>query len=1001
MSPRLTVLSRLLALVALVATGVLASVPASEAATTKWGDLGHFGELESELRAPEGAFGVNPEDGSVWVVDVTLVNKEEQLRLQKFEKTGAAWTLAASRVVGSNEAPTGTGREVQGVAFDPKEKRAYVLVTEERTKQPHKEEEQVASELWAFSTTTVGNKIEPAPETAAGVLVPRTETNLTGSPVGKTEFSPNSTEKGLSLFAPGGIAVDPVNDQILITGWVGAEVPEVWAISDKGKIETVWEDKSNFFEKCGCLNSPVVTSAGKILALSDSNREVLELPSNLSSATAPKRAVWLPREVECQELQREFEEGKKVELCTFIEKLTVIESGNEYGGEMSIGPEGNLYVHVQVRNVAEGGFMDGAVAVFNPSLQEVGWTGGGSWGSATKQCAVNETDPGNLGSALVAGYEKEGKPQVFMLERGNPMEAEHAKILDLGPEGKAENCPQGSATEPVAEAGGFQLSSFPIADNITLSSKVTQANALSTEWEFQESEPAVKQTVEKRQQQTTLVEHQFKHEGTFTVVERIHSDDLATPTIEAMRKVTIVAPKVRAEQATPESEAAALKAEVNPMGSPTKCEFQVVEAGKPFTDPSVKKIACATNPGEEEKWVVETAKAAGLTAGKHYRFRLLAKAGLWEGSQEGTEFEIAALGAPVVETKPATEVAPTSATLNGTVNPEGKETKSCEFEYGTTLPSGKKVACSPPPGNGKAVVPVSAKVTLLTASTSYKYKLIDENAESKKSEGSTLSFTTLEAPSAPGAETLAATSISQTSATLKGFVNPHGDTTTCLFEYGTSPSYGKTAPCPAAPGSGKTNVEEALAIAGLAPGTVYHFRISATNSLGTTQAGDREFKTASASGPPPVEPAPKEGPPPPPTKGVEHEITNKPIPVVTVAGSAMSVAANGAFSLKLSCPGDETTCSGTVTLKTLTAVAARSAHEAKKKKAILTLAAGSFSIAAGKLKVISLHLTAKAKKLLAKMHTVRARVTVAARDTQGGTHTTTAVVTLKLAKKKH
>ncbi len=124
------------------------------------------------------------------------------------------------------------------------------------------------------------------------------------------------------------------------------------------------------------------------------------------------------------------------------------------------------------------------------------------------------------------------------------------------------------------------------------------------------------------------------------------------------------------------------------------------------------------------------------------------------------------------------------------------------------------------------------------------------------------------------------------------------------------------------------------------------------------------------------------------------------MPIVTVSGSAASVAPNGAFTLKLSCPAGETTCSGSVQLKTLTAVAASSAHAAKK-KAILTLASASFSIAGGKLKVVSLHLTAKAKALLGKLHSIRAKLTIVARDPGGGAHTTTAIVTLKAVKKKH
>ncbi len=128
-------------------------------------------------------------------------------------------------------------------------------------------------------------------------------------------------------------------------------------------------------------------------------------------------------------------------------------------------------------------------------------------------------------------------------------------------------------------------------------------------------------------------------------------------------------------------------------------------------------------------------------------------------------------------------------------------------------------------------------------------------------------------------------------------------------------------------------------------------------------------------------------------------------PEVEIAGVPLTVPASGAFALKLSCPGGATSCSGTVTIKTLSAVASRSAHSAKakqkkRKKTILTLAKGSFSIAGGKLLAVRLHLSTQAKKLLAKMHTVRARVTVLARNPQGATHTSTAIVTLKAAKKR-
>ena len=118
-------------------------------------------------------------------------------------------------------------------------------------------------------------------------------------------------------------------------------------------------------------------------------------------------------------------------------------------------------------------------------------------------------------------------------------------------------------------------------------------------------------------------------------------------------------------------------------------------------------------------------------------------------------------------------------------------------------------------------------------------------------------------------------------------------------------------------------------------------------------------------------------------------------PQAKLASTSLSVGANGAFTLKVTCPAGETSCAGTVSMRTLTAVSA------KAKKAILTLASGSFSVAGGQAKAVTLHLSAKARKLLSSSHVLRALTTLVAHDPAGVTRTTTATVTLKLAKASH
>jgi PKD repeat protein len=116
---------------------------------------------------------------------------------------------------------------------------------------------------------------------------------------------------------------------------------------------------------------------------------------------------------------------------------------------------------------------------------------------------------------------------------------------------------------------------------------------------------------------------------------------------------------------------------------------------------------------------------------------------------------------------------------------------------------------------------------------------------------------------------------------------------------------------------------------------------------------------------------------------------------VSLAGTALAVSKSGTLALKVNCSG-KSNCSGSVTLRTLTAVSA-----GKKRKAVLTLASGSFTLAGGQVKAVSLHLSSKARQLLKRSHILKARATIVAKDSQGTSHTTTFVVTLRAVKAKH
>lgn len=100
----------------------------------------------------------------------------------------------------------------------------------------------------------------------------------------------------------------------------------------------------------------------------------------------------------------------------------------------------------------------------------------------------------------------------------------------------------------------------------------------------------------------------------------------------------------------------------------------------------------------------------------------------------------------------------------------------------------------------------------------------------------------------PSVETLPASAIGETGATLNGKINPNGLETKYFFEYGTTTSYGsKTAEISA--GSGSSAVEKSQVISGLTKNTVYHYRLIASNASGTSQGVDKSFTTTAASAP--------------------------------------------------------------------------------------------------------------------------------------------------------
>jgi hypothetical protein len=101
----------------------------------------------------------------------------------------------------------------------------------------------------------------------------------------------------------------------------------------------------------------------------------------------------------------------------------------------------------------------------------------------------------------------------------------------------------------------------------------------------------------------------------------------------------------------------------------------------------------------------------------------------------------------VRDAEPSSNVEQASATLNGTVNPNGSNVTDCHFEYGLTIAYGWNAPCGALPGAGATPVGVSAAaVSGLNPGNAYHYRIAATNTGGV-SHGLDRTFNTLVEPS--------------------------------------------------------------------------------------------------------------------------------------------------------------------------------------------------------------------------------------------------------------
>ena len=202
---------------------------------------------------------------------------------------------------------------------------------------------------------------------------------------------------------------------------------------------------------------------------------------------------------------------------------------------------------------------------------------------------------------------------------------------------------------------------------------------------------------------------------------------------------------------------------------------------------------------------------------------------------------------PSASTGAATKVGNTTAVLNGTIDPNGHATQY-DFVYGPTTAYGATSAVATVKAGIKPVA-VSRTITGLTPGTTYHYR-ISADSSGGAVVGADRSFTTTGHPPA-AVVTGGAVNVGKTVATPTGVINPEGATTTWVVQYGLTAAYGMQNFAGTLPAL-TTSLTVSAPLTGLAPATLFHYRIVAYHGSSIVSAGaDATFFTEPAKRPVP------------------------------------------------------------------------------------------------------------------------------------------------------
>jgi hypothetical protein len=208
------------------------------------------------------------------------------------------------------------------------------------------------------------------------------------------------------------------------------------------------------------------------------------------------------------------------------------------------------------------------------------------------------------------------------------------------------------------------------------------------------------------------------------------------------------------------------------------------------------------------------------------------------GPSYGATEEIQPHAVLSLKTEAADDITANTAVLNASMDPDGMPT-TYYFEYGLDKHYNVKTN-SLLAGSGTGIQPVAGiEVSKLQPGVRYHYRVVGVNALGA-THGQDRTFT---AGATPRISSVRSRNLTESAVDLYAEINPLGSDTTYHFEYGSEETYGHSTP-EGELGPEAVNQPVSAHIEGLEPGITYHFRIVATNAIGTTQGEDTTFNFA-------------------------------------------------------------------------------------------------------------------------------------------------------------